>query len=477
MGVNTSFKAVFIVLLFCLILASVKGQCLTLKPNILLFVGDDMSWVDCSPYGNTDVRTPNIQGLADEGMCFDNMFTGTAMCAPSRQQIYSGMNGVRSGAYPNHSIMHDGAKSFATYFSEMGYRVGLIGKKHYGPEASFPLHYFGGLHHDGGQGLDIDLGKIEDFMTNKNESPYFMVIAQNQPHMPWTRGQRKPYNANELKVPEYLIDSEMTRREMVKYYAEITYMDSLLGVCLNYVEQSGCANNTLVIFTSEQGSNFPFAKWTCYDMGLKNAFIMKYPGVIVPGTRNSQLLQTVDVLPTLLELVGANPNEFDTGIPDAYGNRGFDGTSFAGLLNGKDDMHPRKYVYGVQTTRGIYHGPEAYAIRSVRDLNYKLIWNIHHDTVFSNLVTVNKKWLLPDWEKAAATPAEKARVALYSKRPEFELYDINMDPYEMNNLAGNMKYAKVIDELFSQLKIWMKQQGDFGHETEMKALERQDKEG
>lgn len=444
------------------------------KPNILLFVGDDMSWYDCSPYGNEDVHTPNIEKLAEQGTSFDNMFTGTAMCAPTRQQLYSGMYPVRSGAYPNHSIMYEGAKSFATYFSEMGYRNALIGKKHYGPESSFPLTYFGGVHHDSGKGQDIDLSKIEDFIVDDNEKPYFMVISQNQPHMPWTRGNREQYDAEELTVPEYLIDCNFTRAEMVKYYAEISYMDSLLGVCLDFIERSGEAQNTIVIFTSEQGSQFPFAKWTCYDTGLKTSFIMRWPEKIEAGKRIDDLLHYVDVLPTLIELSGREPRNIHTGIPDVCGNTGFDGQSFASVFEGGD--HPREYVYGAQTTRGIYHGPEAYAIRSIRDKKYKLIWNLHHETEFTNLVTEKKNNNILDiWLREASDASDSARVKMYTNRPEFELYDIREDPYELNNLAGSEDYEDVKRRMFSELKKWMARQGDLGHETEMRALDRQDK--
>jgi N-sulfoglucosamine sulfohydrolase len=439
-------------------------------PNILLFIGDDMTWYDCSPYGNPDVYTPNIQRLAEEGMSFDNMFTGTAMCAPTRQQLFSGMHGVRSGAWPNHSIKYEGARSFATHFSEMGYRTGLIGKKHYGPESSYPMTYFGGVHHDTGRGIDIDLSLIENFITGDQDSPYFIVIAQNQPHTPWNRGPRALYDKDELEVPEFLIDCDFTRQELVKYYAEITYMDSLLGVCLDYIDRSGNADNTIVIFTSEQGSNFPFAKWTCYDTGLKTAFIMRWTKKIPAGRRNAQLLHYVDVLPTLIDLAGDEPDAKDTGIPDAVGYTGFDGTSFAGVLKGR--KHPREYVYGVQTTKGIYDGPEAYAIRSIRDTRYKLIWNIHYQNKFTNTVTERSN-ILDLWLEASSTAADSARVAMYQVRPEFEFYDIILDPYELNNQADNADYADIMQNMFAALKEWMASQGDLGHETEMKAMERQ----
>ena len=161
-------------------------------PNILIFLGDDMNWNDCQPYGNKIVKTPNIEKLANEGICFDNMFTSTAMCAPSRQQLMTGLYPVRSGAFPNHSNVFDGVKSFAHHFKNLGYEVALIGKKHYGPKDSFPINYLGGVQHDTGfSGSDIDLNKIKP-VINGNK-PFFLIVAQNQPHTPWNRGEFELY--------------------------------------------------------------------------------------------------------------------------------------------------------------------------------------------------------------------------------------------------------------------------------------------
>jgi N-sulfoglucosamine sulfohydrolase len=254
-------------------------------PNILIFMGDDMNWNDCEPYGNTVVKIPNIQRLANEGISFDNMFTSTAMCAPSRQQLMTGLYPVRSGAFPNHSEVYRGVKSFAHHFGDMGYEVALIGKKHYGPSDSFPINYLGGVQHDTGvDGDDIDLDKIKPIVSG--EKPFFLIIAQNQPHSPWNRGNSDQYKAEDLTIPEYMVDSPLTRSHLSSYYNEITYMDSLLGKTLDIIDKAEKTNNTISIFTSEQGYSFPYGKWTCYDLGLKTAFIAKWPGKIEPNTRN-----------------------------------------------------------------------------------------------------------------------------------------------------------------------------------------------
>lgn len=441
------------------------------RPNILLFHADDMTWRDCEPYGNAEVVTPNISRLAEEGVCFDNMHTSTAMCSPCRQQLYTGLYPVRSGAFPNHSMVYWGVKSLCHYFDELDYRVALIGKTHHDPVESFPFEFLGGRHHDNGEGVDIELERIKP-LINQHKNPFFLVVSTNQPHSPWNRGPDHLYDSDRLTVPEYMVDCDETRKNLARYYAEITYADSLLGECMKYLEEAGQTNNTIVIFTSEQGSSFPMAKWTCYDLGLKTAFVVKWPGKVSPGTRNSALTQYVDVVPTLLEAAGGDPLVTDCGIEDNFGNRGFDGQSFLDLMFGKTDDH-RDYVYGVHTTRGIFSGSVSYPVRSVRSSRYKYIINLNSSSPFLNYLIAAEKGLYHTWlDKSADDPKMYAFVRKYMYRPAEELYDIIKDPWEMNNLADDPAMADVRDHLIGKLVGWMEQQGDRGIDTEMEALDR-----
>ena len=458
-------------------------------PNILIFMWDDMNWNDCEPYGNKIVKTPNIQKLANEGISLDNMFTSTAMCAPSRQQLMTGLYPIRSGGFPNHSVVYDGVRSFASYFKDIGYEVALIGKKHYGPAESFPINYLGGLQHDSGKDEDdIFLDKINPIVSG--DKPFFLIVAQNQPHTPWNRGNNKDYSPENLEIPEYMVDSDLTRKGLSSYYGEITYMDSLLGKTLKIIDDSKKTQNTISIFTSEQGYIYPFGKWTCYDLGLKTAFIIKWPGKIKPKTRTYATTQYVDIIPTLLDAVGQDPLKINVGISDANGSFGFDGRSFLGVLIGETTNH-REYTYGVHTTRGIINGSESYPIRSIRSNKYKYIQNLNHNHFFYNILTAedyDRPSFLKDqeippmsiyrsWIKNAKDENELQWVKSYQKRPNEELYDLEKDPFEKNNIANQPGYNEVKKDLKEKLEIWMRQQGDKGIETEMTAISRQDRRG
>jgi len=437
------------------------------RPDIVLVLSDDQTWTDAGVYGHPDVKTPNIDQLASQGMRFMHCFTATAMCAPARQQLYTGLFPVRSGAYPNHSQVNKGTKSMVHYLRDLGYRVGLIGKKHFGPGDSFPFEFLSGKHHDGGidQSPDTEFSftKAKAFIERDAQQPYCLVVASNQPHLPWNRGDVSQYDPEKLTLPPYLVDTPETREALARYYAEVTYFDQQLGRVMNLVKQSGRADNTMLIYTSEQGAQFPRGKWTCYDTGLRTATVIRWPGRIKPGSVTDAMVQYVDIVPTLVDAAGGAPID------------GLDGRSFLDVLLGRSDAH-RDAVFGIHTTRGIINGSPSYPIRSIRTRDFKLIWNLQHEAPFMNVLQTGdsggywKSWVA----KAEAGDARAKRfVDGYRHRPQFELYDLRDDPHELNNLADAPAQADRKKDLHARLKQWMQQQGDEGIATELAARERQ----
>jgi uncharacterized sulfatase len=446
------------------------------QPNIILFIADDMTWFDAGCYGSADVKTPHLDKLASQGMRFLNCSTSTAMCAPTRQQLYTGLWPVRSGAYPNHSAVKDGTRSLGHHFVERGYRVAIAGKKHYKPAKSYPFETLpGGAAHDNGKrkDSDFDLGTVREFINRDANQPYFLICATNQPHAPWNRGDASQYDPAKLSLPPNIVDTPVTRQEIAKYYAEITYADQLLGGVMDALEAAKQTENTILLFTSEQGSQLPFAKWTCYEAGLKTALVVRWPGKIKPNTTTEAMVQYVDIVPTLLAAVGAEPEKIDTGRDGAAdAGRGFDGKSFLHVLLGQGDQH-RRLVFGIHTTRGIINGSNCYPIRSVRNERYKLIHNLSSENVFKNILMLNNP-VWNSWIEAAASgdAHAKAMVQRYRIRPEIELYDLHNDPHEMNNLADRKELYPTIMALRASLETWMTQQGDEGVTTELRAKAR-----
>ena len=422
------------------------------KPNFLFVMGDDMTWTDSGESGSKQVRTPNIDRLRQEGMRFTRCFTPTAMCSPMRQSIYTGLFPVRSGAYPNHAVVRAGTKSVVHYLGDLGYAVGISGKRHFGPPASFPFTKLGD---------EIDFPKIEGFLKENSQKPFALFVCSNEPHSPWNRGDRSAYPAEAITVPPYLVDTPEMRDTMSRYFAEITYLDGQLGRTLDLLHASGQDQNTVVIFSSEQGSSFAHCKWTLYDTGVRSELIARWPGHIAAGSTSSAMIQHVDLLPTWIELAGGKPPA------------SLDGKSFAAALAGKTQKH-RDVVFGIHTTRGIIDGSESYPIRSVRDERYKFIWNLNYKEKFSNIVTKRGGEHFQSWREAAkANPDAAEKVRAYEYRPEEELYDLETDPWEMKNIAADPAQTARRTRMKARLRQWMEQQGDHGLETEMEALEHQ----
>ena len=449
-------------LLAALAFAAVPDIALAQAPNFLLLFGDDMTYTDVGAYGNRDVRTPNLDKLAGEGMRFRYFFNSAPMCAPTRMALYTGIHPVRNGAHPNHSKVYDHIRSLPHYLKPLGYDVALIGKRHFAPLANFPFEYLGGRHHDNGKdGPDIDIDRALSYIENHKEGPWALVVANNQPHTPWNRGDPSAYDARELSLPPYFVDTPETREGLTRYYAEISYMDNTFGRILDGLERLDLTENTFVIFVSEQGSNFPHCKWTLYDTGLRSAAVVRWPERVEAGSVSDALVQYVDILPTFIDLAGGEPAKLD-----------FDGKSFARVLRGESSRH-NDYVYGVQTSRGIYSGPEGYGIRTVRDLRYRLIRNLNFESQFQNTVTERLE-IFQSWKRAAESDAfARAQVQSYTTRPEYELYDLEGDPYEMHNIVDQARMAATLDRLKIQLASWMDQQNDKGAATEAAAKERQ----
>ena len=422
------------------------------QPNMVFIIADDCTHRDIGCYGG-QAHTPHIDRLASEGMRMTHCFQAAPMCSPTRHNIYTGLYPVKSGAYPNHTFVKDGVKSVVHYLRPLGYRVALSGKRHIAPEEAFPFEYSGSK--------NPDMEAIDTLMAEcvKTKTPFCQFVCSNEPHSPWNKGDPARYPADKVRLPDYYVDTPKTRESFSNYLAEITYFDGQVGQVLDLLGKHGIENNTLVMVVSEQGNSFPFAKWTCYDHGLQSAMVVRWPDRIKGGTVSDAMVEYVDVLSTFVDAGGG-------AVPDTL-----DGQSMLPVLFGETTEH-KDYVYGIQTSRGIFGGPDHYGRRSVRSKTYKLIHNLDAKARFSNGIA--KSPYFKEWIEKAESGDQRARelVDRYFTRPEFELYDVVMDPLEQYNIAKAPEHAETIKQLQEQLAAWMKQQGDEGQATEMAAIDR-----
>jgi arylsulfatase A-like enzyme len=424
------------------------------KPNVLILLGDDCTWSLIGCYGG-QAQTPNIDRMADEGMRFDQAIGTTAMCTPTRHSLYTGIYPIRRGGYQNHSAVKPGTKSICHHLGALGYRVGLAGKRHIRPDDSFPFEKVPGF--PGNCVLQKtprhELGGVREFMTRKSDQPFCLIIASVHPHGPWTEGDRSLYPKDSLRLPPHWVDTPETRIAYRNYLAEVTELDHQVGDMLQLLRDENLEENTLFIFASEQGGQFPGEKWTLWDAGVKFAMIARWPDKIKSHVRTQALVQYEDVLPTLVDLAGGER------IPD------IDGRSFLPVLFGKADRH-REYAFGVHSN--VPEGPP-YPIRSIRSTKYKLILNLLPEATYKekHLTEQDNYNYWKSWVARAETDPHAAwAVKRYQRRPSTEFYDVKSDPFELRNLAERPEYADQIQTMREELEGWMKSQGDTGAATD-----------
>ncbi|MEX2568921.1 MAG: sulfatase-like hydrolase/transferase, partial [Cyclobacteriaceae bacterium] len=328
---------------------------------------------------------------------------------------------------------------------ELGYRIGITGKLHAGPEEVFPFEELDILKNG-----TIDKEMFRNFAEREPNQPFALIIASSNPHRPWNRGNSEKFDPNTLILPPNLIDTHNFRKWYVRYLAEMEDLDRQVGQSLKALESTGEADNTMVIFTSEHGASFS-GKWTNWNVGVQTAFVVRWPGVIAEGGRTDALIQYADVVPTLVEAAG--------GIVD---DSSFDGTSFLPVLKGETDEH-RQYAYFMHN-----HVPEGppYPSRSVTDGEYLYIRNLKSDNLFIEkhvFGSTREDDFLPFWFNKATTDVHAQELIFrWMQRPDEELYQMERDIYNFENVAKNPRLSVIKQRLSNELDAWMESQNDPG---------------
>jgi N-sulfoglucosamine sulfohydrolase len=427
------------------------------QPNILVIMADDCTYSDLPLYEGRNARTPHLDQLAAQGLLFNRAYLGSAMCQPCRAELYTGLYPMRNGCAWNHSASRPDVTSMPHHLKALGYRVGLAGKVHVKPAQVFPFEQVDGFDANCVRNptREHSTQDIRRFMSVKPDQPFCLVIALVEPHVPWVMGDAAAYPPDKLELPPNIADTKRTRADFARYLAEITYMDQQVGDILRVLEQSGQADSTLVLFSSEQGSQFPGCKWTNWDTGLHTALIARWPHKTRPGQRTNALVQYTDVLPTLVEAAGGN-----------VGKHAYDGTSFLSVLLGKASQH-RSFVYGMHNN--IPEGPP-YPIRTISNGAYRYILNLQPDEIYieKHLMgwagdgQLNNPYWATWIREAWADRHTYDLVKRYMHRPKEQLYHTAQDPYEMTNRADDPTLGAIKTQLRTELERWMQEQGDPG---------------
>lgn len=423
-------------------------------PNIIIIMADDLDSRQLSCYGGMNLKTGNIDRLATEGIKFNAMIASEAMCTPTRASLFTGLYPARHGSYRNHKPANRDLKSVCHYLKALGYRVGLTGKDHMTkPVSVFPFDIIPGFEPNCVAPTDeYFLDSVRQYIRQKD--PYCLFVMSINPHAPWTVGNPDEFDPKKLKLPAHWVDTDLTRKQFCKYLAEVRKLDDQVGAVLNMLKETGEDKNTIVIFLGEQGPQFPGGKWNLFDNGQKSSMIIRWPGVVNPGSETNAIVQYEDITPTLVDIAGGGPV------------KNLDGKSFKQALEGKKAAH-RSVAYGIHNN--IPEGP-AYPIRSIRDNQYKLILNLMPDSSYYIKYMMNTKREDLAWTswiaKAENSIEDKKLVERIVHRPAVEFYDVKNDPDELNNLAKQTQYQDLIAKYKTELLQWMKEQKDTGASME-----------
>lgn len=427
------------------------------RPNIVLFIGDDLGVDDIGPYGNKVVRTPNLDKLSQQSLLFTRAFAGSPTCGPSRSTLLTGLLPFRHGAHGNHSAVRENTRSLVQYLQPLGYRVVIAGKLHVGPEEVFAFERISrtnvpepGFEQNPGLHYDLNMGPVDTWLSQQKESqPFLLIVADHSPHVVWP--QKSSYDPSGIDIPAVHIDTEQTRQARARYYEDITKMDGNVGRLLESLDEHDLAGNTVMIFTADQGPQWPFAKWSLYDDGIRVPLMIRWSQQVRTHSRSGALISHADLVPTIVQIAGGKAPS------------GIDGQSFLDVITGKTDTH-REMVFASHTGDGLMNRSPARMLRTDR---YKYIRNVAPEQVYHTHMDKARdhdggREYWSSWIEKAKTDKEAAAVLQrYHHHPEEELYDLAADPDEMKNLAHDPDHKKMIEGFRREMAVWRKTQGDF----------------
>ncbi|NUQ63541.1 MAG: sulfatase [Pirellulales bacterium] len=450
------------------------------RPNILFLLSDDHSYPYLGCYGNPDVRTPNLDRLAAEGMRFDRMFVGCPQCVPSRATLMTGRSAVAvrmvrftSPLPADLAALPDLLRDKGGYFTGVGGRsyhldgpptkgkgigvapvMGEIMDRHGLRTFANRVDYV-----EKGGGMKDFGGKLAAFLdATPKDKPWFFWLGFSDPHHVWeTKGPRGLSDPAKLTLPPHFPDLPGVRGDLARYLAEVEHLDGDVQDVLDMLKSRGFAENTLVVFMGDNGMAMPHGKGSLFDPGIAVPLLVRWPGVVKPGGTTMQLISGEDFAPTMLEAAGLTPPKEMSGV------------SFLKLLRG-EPFTGRKYIFAERGPHGGDGGmkPDILAstfdlARCVRSDGFKLIYNC---TPHQAVAPVDSQ-RDPGWQEiraagAAGTLAEPFVKAYFTvPRSTFELYDLTADPGELHNLSGDPNYKDIEWELKRALTEKMVLEWDF----------------
>jgi N-sulfoglucosamine sulfohydrolase len=417
------------------------------KRNVVLYVVDDQGMDDAGCYGHPVIRTPGLNELAAHGTRFTSAFCTAPSCSPSRAVMLTGLHTHANGQYGlahayHHFASFGHVQSLPAILSSHGYRTVVAGKYHIAPPAVYPFDEIVPV-----RTPDALVAGIRPHLEADDARPFFMVVATVEPHRPFRNHLVDEYAPDAVIVPDYLPDTPECREELAAYYGSTQQADLGLVKLIEALRETGHWDDTLVIHVSDNGIAFPGAKTNLYEPGVRLPCVVRNPLSNRRGATCHAMVTWCDLTPTILDyagLLGA------TGLPE------FQGRSFLSAME-VDDPEGWDEVFLSHTFHEV---TMYYPMRCLRERRYKLIWNIAHQLEFPFASDLHGSATWQGILQRGDTHYGRRSVNALLHRPEFELYDLEADPDEVVNLAGDSDHAELLATLKAKLRAHQEQTED-----------------
>ncbi len=436
------------------LLAARTARAAALRPNVLLFLTDDESWLERSIYGWSKAPTPHFDRVAKEGVLFTHAYTSAPSCAPSRASLLTGRNfwELEQGAFIQ-AWLPAKFPVLPDLMEAGGYHAGFTGKG-WGPGVLPPS---GRKRNPAGNAYNrikrserepgvspIDYAaNFEDFLEQRPQGkPFWFWAGPTEPHGPYGEDNyrklaRYGIAPESVKVPGFLADTPKTRRERENFTYELRHADEDLGRILKVLERRGELADTLVVVTSDNGTAIPRSKTNVYDWGVREPMAVMWPSGVKSGRVVEDFVNFVDFAPTMLDAAGLP-------APASMSGRGFLDLLVSGK-GGRVDASRGWTAAGLE-----WHGefdPVSFAGRMIRDERYQYVVNYG--------------------KRPVELPGENGK-----ERPREELYDCRGDPWQLKNLAGSAQQAAILQKLRGRLEDYQRRTRDPRVTGEMRIFER-----
>ena len=436
---------------------------LDFQPNILWLVAEDLSPYIPS-FGDSTIQTPNLSRLAAEGVCYDNVYSPSPVCSPSRAALATGMypthigaNHMRTGPWfmtdipqefinnytsipPDHehyeALPPAGVRMFSEYLREKGYYCTNNSKQDYQFRCSVTAW--------------DENGNEAHWKNRQPGQPFFAIFNYGVTHESqiWAKAADSLWVDKNLEVPvpPYLPDTEVGRQDIRQMYSNIKTMDAQVGKMLQELEAAGELERTIIVWYTDHGGPLPRQKRLLYDSGIQVPMIIRFPNQLFAGQRDDRMISFIDFGPTALSMAGIKPPEI------------LDGTAFLGKYQRKEE--PPYTFHAADRFDETYD-----CNRAVRDKRFKYIKYYNPEKpMFLRVLYREQQPIMRELYRLRDAGELTPEQALWFRetKPTEELFDTETDPHELDNLAENPDYQDKLVELRAQCEQWVNSFEDTG---------------